>query len=65
MPIDPASIGQGRQYQNPADAYDAVAGKYADALPAMPTEAKLPTVQMPMAPAPMPFAIKSTAGGER
>jgi hypothetical protein len=64
-PIVPASIGQDRQYQNPSTAYDAVHGTYHDQLPAMPTESKLPTQQMPMAPAPMPFVIKSTGSGER
>jgi hypothetical protein len=64
-PIDPASIGQDRQYQNPTAAYDAAHGHYADALPTMPTEAKLPTQQMPMAPAPSPFVLHSSATGER
>lgn len=45
--------------------YDAHAGRYANPLPAMPTDAKLPTQQMPMAPAPSPFVLKSAAGGER
>lgn len=64
-PIVPASIGQDRQYQNPADAYDAVHGKYADPIYGIPTESKLPTAQMPMAPAPMPFAMIASAPGER
>jgi hypothetical protein len=64
-PIDPNTIGQGRQYPNPSDAYDAAHGKYSDQLPAIATEAKLPTQQMPMAPAPSPFVIKSSGTGER
>lgn len=63
--MDTKNIGQGRQYNEPTQAYDAAAGKYMDVLPAMPTEAKLPTQQMPMAPAPSPFVLKSSAGGER
>ena len=63
--MDTKNIGQGRQYNEPTEAYDAMAGKYGDKLPAMPTEAKLPTQQMPMAPAPSPFVLKSSAGGER
>lgn len=62
-PIVPASIGQGREFPNPSDAYDSVHGKYGDQLPMMPTESKLPTQQMPMAPAPSPFVIKSSPGG--
>lgn len=38
--------------------YDAHAGKYMDHMPSIPTEAKLPTAQLPMAPAPAPFTIK-------
>jgi len=63
--MDTSKIGQGRQYAEPVNEYDAKAGKYTDPLPAMATEAKLPTQQMPMAPAPSPFVIKSSAGGER
>lgn len=62
-PIVPASIGQDRQYQNPSTAYDAAHGTYADHMPAMPVESRLPTQQMPMAPAPSPFIIKSSPGG--
>lgn len=65
MAIDPNSIGQGRAYPEATNAYDAAHGKYADQLPAIATEAKLPTQQMPMAPAPSPFVLKSSAGGER
>lgn len=64
-PIDPNAIGQGRQFNDATKAYDAAHGTYANALPSMPTESKLPTQQMPMAPAPMPFAIHSTGTGER
>lgn len=64
-PIDPNAIGQGRQFSDATQAYDAAHGKYANALPSMPTESKLPTQQMPMAPAPSPFALHSTATGER
>ncbi len=63
--MDTKNIGQGRQYNEPVEAYDAMAGKYMDKLPAITTEAKLPTQQLPMAPAPSPFVLKSTAGGER
>lgn len=63
--MDTSNVGQGRAFPEPVNAYDAKAGKYADALPAMATEAKLPTQQMPMAPAPSPFVLKGTAGGER
>lgn len=45
--------------------YDAQHGRYMDQLPTMPTESKLPTQQMPMAPMPAPFAIKGTGTGER
>lgn len=64
-PIDPNAIGQDRQYQNPTSAYDAVHGTYASQLPVIPTEAKLPTQQMPMAPAPSPFVMKISGTGER
>lgn len=64
-PIDPNAIGQGRQFPNPSDAYDAAHGKYGDQLPTMPTESKLPTAQMPMAPAPSPFVVHTAASGER
>lgn len=63
--VDPSKIGQAEQFQNPVEAYDARYGKYADAMPAMPTEAKLPTQQMPMAPVAAPFVIKGAGGGER
>ena len=63
--MDTKNIGQGRAYPEAVNAYDAMAGKYADQLPAIATAAKLPTQQMPMAPAPSPFVIKSSAGGER
>lgn len=63
--MDTSNIGQGRAFPEPVNAYDAKAGKYADQLPAIATEAKLPTQQMPMAPAPSPFVLKSTAAGER
>lgn len=45
--------------------YDARAGKYMDPMPSIATEAKLPTAQLPMAPAPAPFVMKSTAAGSR
>ena len=63
--MDTKNIGQGRQFNEPTQAYDAMAGKYMDQLPAISTEAKLPTQQMPMAPAPAPFVLKGAAGGER
>ena len=63
--MDTKNVGQGRAYAEPVNAYDAAHGKYMDNLPAMPTEAKLPTQQMPMAPAPAPFVMKGSAGGER
>lgn len=63
--MDTSNVGQGRAFPEPVNAYDAKAGKYMDQLPAIATEAKLPTQQMPMAPAPSPFTLKSTAGGER
>lgn len=63
--MDTKNIGQGRAFPEPVNAYDAMAGKYADQLPAIPTESKLPTQQMPMAPAPSPFVLKSTMTGER
>lgn len=56
--MDTSNIGQGRAYPEPVNAYDAAHGKYADKLPAITTDAKLPTQQMPMAPAPSPFVIK-------
>lgn len=64
-PIDVSKVGQGREYHEATNAYDAAHGKYADQLPMIPTESKLPAQQMPMAPAPSPFVIKSSAGGER
>jgi hypothetical protein len=64
-PIVPASIGQDRTFKDATTAYDAMHGTYHNPLAAMPTESKLPTQQMPMAPAPMPFVIKSTGTGER
>lgn len=63
--MDTSNIGQGRAYPEVVNAYDAKAGKYMDQLPAMPTESKLPTQQMPMAPMPSPFVIKGGGGGER
>lgn len=63
--MDASNVGQGRAFPEPVNSYDAKAGKYADQLPAIATEAKLPTQQMPMAPAPSPFVLKSTATGER
>lgn len=57
--INPNEIGQGRQYPEAINAYDAQAGKYNDAINAIPTADKLPTQQFPMAPAPAPFVIKS------
>lgn len=58
MTLDMNQIGQGRQFNDATQAYDAKAGKQFDAVAAMPTEVKLPTQQFPMAPAPMPFVIK-------
>ncbi len=63
--MDTSNIGQGRQYNEVVDAYDAKAGKYGNQLPAIPTDAKLPTQQMPMAPAPSPFVLKGAGTGER
>lgn len=45
--------------------YDAVAGRYGDTVQAVATEAKLPTQQMPMAPAPSPFVLSGAGTGER
>lgn len=56
--LDMNAIGQGRTYSDATQAYDAKAGKAFDAVAAMPTEAKLPTQNFPMAPAPRPFALK-------
>lgn len=64
-PIDPNAIGQGRSFPEPVNAYDASAGKYSDALPSIPTDAKLPTQQMPLAPMGKPFALKIDGTGER
>lgn len=60
-------IAAGRSAASPeaVNVYDAHAGKYADHMPSIATEAKLPTAQLPMAPAPAPFVIKSVSGGER
>jgi hypothetical protein len=63
--MDANDIGQGRKFASGEMAYDAQMGTYKDSLPAMTTDSKLPTVQMPMAPAPSPFVIKSSATGER
>lgn len=56
--IDPKQIGQGREFTSATAAYDAKAGVYHDAVVAIPTDAKLPTQQFPMAPMAKPFAIK-------
>ncbi len=64
-PLKRIVVGSATDANWPVNEYDAKAGKYTDPLPAMATEAKLPTQQMPMAPAPSPFVIKSSAGGER
>lgn len=58
MKIDMSQIGQGRQFNDATQAYDAQAGKQFDAVAVMPTDVKLPTQQLPMAPAPAPFVIK-------
>ena len=63
--MDINNVGQGRQFQDVTAAYDAKAGTYNNPLPAMPTEAKLPTAQFPMGPAPMPFTILTAGTGER
>lgn len=63
--MDASNIGQGKTYFEAVAAYDAKAGKYMDKVAAVPTEAKLPSQQMPMAPAPSPFVLKTAAGGER
>lgn len=56
--IDPKQIGQGREFNTATAAYDAKAGVYHDAVVSIPTEAKLPTQQLPMAPMTKPFDIK-------
>ncbi len=63
--MDASNIGQGRAFPEAVNAYDAKAGRYMDKVAAVPTEAKLPTQQLPMAPAPAPFVLKGSAGGER
>lgn len=63
--MDASNIEQGRAFAEAVNAYDAQAGRYMDKVVAIPTADKLPTQQMPMAPAPAPFVLKSTAGGER
>lgn len=56
--IDAKKIGQGREFGDATSAYDAQAGKFQDVIVGIPTADKLPTQQMPMAPAPSPFVIK-------
>lgn len=51
-----AGISQGAP--EAVNVYDARAGKYMNPMPSISTEAKLPTAQLPMAPAPAPFTIK-------
>lgn len=63
--MDANNIGPGRTFADVTNAYDAQAGRYMDKVAAIPTADKLPTQQMPMAPAPKPFVLKSSAGGER
>ena len=64
-PLDAAKVGQAETYQNPTEAYDAKHGTFHNPIPTMPTEAKLPTQQMPMAPVAVPFVIKGGGTGER
>lgn len=65
MPIDMKDVGQGRKFPEAVNAYDAVAGRYNDTVAGIATDAKLPTQQLPMAPAPAPFRITSSQSGER
>lgn len=65
MKIDMSMVGQGRAYQNPADAVQAQSGTYHDMAADMTPEEKLPMSAFPMAPAPMPFMGVRRVGGSR
>ncbi len=62
---DPKTIGQDRTYKDATEAYDADKGKYAENVSNVPTESRLPTVNMPKAPDPSPFNLGPTAPGGR
>ena len=51
---DAAGIGQDKSVQDP---YDALPGKYDDAVYRMPDDQRLPTGALPKAPDPSPFTI--------
>jgi hypothetical protein len=64
--LDMKEVGPGRKYGTPQEAFDAQTGKYFDKIDTMPMDSELlPTKQMPMAPAPMPFAMGPMLTGER
>ena len=54
---DTNDIGQGRAYPDPIDKERAKNGTYKDACEDLPENVKLPTGNMPMAPAPSPFKL--------
>ncbi len=62
---DPNTIGQDRQYQDATEAHDAEHGTYQDNIAQVPTESRLPTTNMPEAPAPSPFNLGPMAPGGR
>ncbi len=62
---DPNTVGQDRTYKTVVDAHDADHGEYADKIETVPTDSRLPTTQMPEAPAPNPFTWGPMAPGGR
>lgn len=58
-------VGNGRAYQNPQDAIEAMTGKYHDAAADGGLEEKLATQSFPKVACSSTFSIKSRAGGGR
>lgn len=64
-PYDANNIGQGRQYDEAVDAYDAQAGKYEEQVKKIAPEERTQESEMPKAPDPNPFTLGPMAPSGR
>ncbi len=60
---DPNTVGQDRARKTIVEAHDSDHGVYTENVDTVPTEQRLPTTQMPMAPDPSPFNLGPITGG--
>lgn len=55
--LDPHDVGQGKTHNDITEKYDSVAGTYKNNIDQVPTEDRIGTAQMPLAPDPSPFVV--------